>query len=128
MVVGLNGETVLTLDANGSAHPLSFTHDENPIFEVPMTEITHNNFNISVSTSYGYLHAWEPWPVSDFNHDNLYDNNDITAFAQALSISDPRTDLNYDNNFDTDDFDLYMEYFTEDESRWLYQSNRFSNN
>ena len=128
MVVGLNGETVLTLDANGSAHPLSFTHDENPIFEVPMTEITHNNFNISVSTSYGYLHAWEPWPVSDFNHDNLYDNNDITAFAQALSISVPRTDLNYDNNFDTDDFDLYMEYFTEDESRWLYQSNRFSNN
>ncbi len=128
MVVGSNGETVLTLDVNGSTHPISYAHDENPIFEVPMIETSHNNFNISVSTSYGNLHAWEPWPVSDFNHDNQYDGNDITAFTQALSASDIRTDLNYDNLFNSDDLDLFMEYFAEDESRWLYQSDRFSSN
>lgn len=128
MTVLTDGRTILRLDLDASTHPLSFTHDALPFLEIPMIETTADVFQVALASApFEYIHAWRPWPVSDFNNDGQYDAADITAFTLALAAQHPMTDLDRNGLHNADDLDLFLGYHAEDTARWHFQTDRFNN-
>ncbi len=128
MVVAADGHTTLRLDLDASTHPLSFGYDQSPFLEIPMIETSADTFQINVADApFDYIHVWDPWPVSDFNKDGLYNPSDIGDFSVALAEQDIRTDLNMDGLYTSEDLDLFLGYHAEDLARWQFQSSRFIN-